>query len=77
MDKVCQADTGADQQSQLGAADSTTEQDGGQPQAIQTGRGEQQPCQKTGLCFGTLQYVITPKLAAPHYPVVSPYVLQC
>lgn len=43
MDKVRQTDTGADQQSQPGAAVSTAEQDRGQPQALQTGRGEQQP----------------------------------
>lgn len=43
MDEVRQTDTGADQQSQPGAAVSTAEQDRGQPQALQTGRGEQQP----------------------------------
>lgn len=42
MDEVCQADAGADQQPQCGgAADSATAgQGGGQPQAVQTGRGE-------------------------------------
>lgn len=41
MDKVCQTDTGIDQQPQPGAADiATTEPDWGQPQALQTGGGE-------------------------------------
>lgn len=40
MDKVCQTDTGADQQSQPGAAVSAAEQDRGQPQALQTGWGK-------------------------------------
>lgn len=37
MDKVCQTDTGADQQPQPGAAVSAAEQGRGQPQALQTG----------------------------------------
>lgn len=43
MDKICQTDTGSDQQSQRGAAVSSTEQHRGLPQAVQTGRGEQRP----------------------------------
>ena len=40
MDKIRPTDAGTDQQPQPGAADSTNKQDGGQPQAVQTGWGE-------------------------------------
>lgn len=55
MDKVCQVDAGTDQQSQPGAADSTAEQDWGQPEALQTGWGEQEN-KKKFLSYPSVMY---------------------
>ena len=53
MDKVCQTDTGADQQPQPGAAVSAAEQGRGQPQALQTGWGKPGPVGGSCLAQGS------------------------